>query len=217
MISEAKRWLVKIFLFMLEDGRHVSCRVECFGKRDRSEWMNGILALFFSVQMCLNLKLQILQMSALVTLGLVHAVDSFLITDSIYHGWRTAPRGALGLSLAISSVLAWAWGHFLSKILFPFFYSIFVVCLKVFCFNGRRTLFRYVSTLRWISTRGELLASSLVFVVLLRCGVRCSSWLRWLWRLLVASLPRRRKFCRFLLFDLLDGGLQSTRRKASVL
>ena len=70
--------------------------------------MNGILALFFSVQMCLNLKLQILQMSALVTLGLVHAVDSFLITDSIYHGWRTAPRGALGLSLAISSVLAWA-------------------------------------------------------------------------------------------------------------
>ena len=27
-----------------------------------------------------------------------------------------------------------------------FFYSIFVVCLKVFCFNGRRTLFRYVST-----------------------------------------------------------------------
>ena len=70
--------------------------------------MNGILALFFSVQMCLNLKLQILQMSALVTLGLVHAVDSFLITDSIYHGWRTAPCGALGLSLAISSVLAWA-------------------------------------------------------------------------------------------------------------
>ena len=58
--------------------------------------MNGILALFFSVQMCLNLKLQILQMSALVTLGLVHAVDSFLITDSIYHGWRTAPCGALG-------------------------------------------------------------------------------------------------------------------------
>ena len=51
-------------------------------------------------QMCLNLKLQILQMSALVTLGLVHAVDSFLITDSIYHGWRTAPCGALGLSLA---------------------------------------------------------------------------------------------------------------------
>jgi len=73
-----------------------------------NESMNGILALFFSVQMCLNLKLQILQMSALVTLGLVHAVDSFLITDSIYHGWRTAPRGALGLSLAISSVLAWA-------------------------------------------------------------------------------------------------------------
>ena len=70
-----------------------------------NEWDTRLI---FSVQMCLNLKLQILQMSALVTLGLVHAVDSFLITDSIYHGWRTAPRGALGLSLAISSVLAWA-------------------------------------------------------------------------------------------------------------
>ena len=45
--------------------------------------MNGILALFFSVQMCLNLKLQILQMSALVTLGLVHAgvQTQFLVQD----------------------------------------------------------------------------------------------------------------------------------------